>query len=293
MGVTSARGEGSTAVPIAAAAGVVLIMVVVIVLLNSGGSGDGFDLNTAATIPSGHAADAVIHNGDTVRGSGAVVVERGGKALFCPPVATIEGRPCPSGLALTGAGARKVVGMHSATITGVYHGGSIAVTDVKPYDDHPSHRFGHDIVPCAAPDGVWPHGDVDLSAAQSYRQAHPRDIVLLAILRPSPASAVAYVVTSGDPNAAGTALTKVYGKRLCVVPSPFSPQQIAAAKQLVISHVGTALTDVNTGGGPTTDAHGKVEINAVVPVISESFAKAVDAQPAGLVQLTVWLRPAS
>jgi hypothetical protein len=28
-----------------------------------------------------------------------------------------------------------------------------------------------------------------------------------------------------------------------------------------------------------------------VPVLSAAFAKVVDAQPAGLVQLTVWLRP--
>jgi hypothetical protein len=294
-GVTPRREQGSTVVPIAAAAVLALIVIVITVLLSSGGSDDGFDLRTSATIPSGHAADAVIHDGDTVRGSGAVVVGRGGKALFCPPVASIEGQTCPLGIALTGSAAHKLVGMHSATITGTYHvhpgQRSIAVTDVKPFDDRRSHLVGRDVVPCTAPDGGWPRGEVDMSAADSYKTNHPRDIVLVAILRPSPTSAVAYVVTAGDPRAAGTALTKVYGQRVCVVQSPFSVQQIDAAKRLITAHVGRSITDVNSGGGPTIDSHGNVEIEAQVPIIDASFARLVDAQPAGLVQLTVWLRP--
>ena len=51
------------------------------------------------------------------------------------------------------------------------------------------------------------------------------------------------------------------------------------------------LTDVNNGGGPTIDSHGNVEIEADVPIVTDAFAKAVDAQPAKLIQLTVWLRP--
>ena len=289
--MTSQRDASSTAVPLAAAGVVAVIVIVVTLVLNAGGSDGGFDLATSATIPSGHARDAVIHEGDTVRGSGAVLVERGGTALFCPPVGTIEGETCPLGVVLTGSGTRTLRGMHSATITGIYHGRSIAVTDIKPLPAQQPPPTGHDVVPCTAPDSGWPHGDVDMSAAQNYQRAHPRGIVLIAILRPSPESAVAYVVTAGDPRPAGTALTKSYGHRLCVVQSPFSAGQIAAAKRLIASHLGPAITDVSTGGGPTTDSHGHVEIDAAVPVVDESFAKLVDAQPAGLVQLTVWLRP--
>ncbi len=276
--------------PIAAAAGVVVLVIVLTVLLNSGGKSDSFDLSTSATIPSGHASAAVIHVGDTVRGTGAVVVGPGGTARFCPPVASVEGETCPLGLALTGA-VGKLAHLHNATITGIYHGSSISVTDAKPYNDHIGHPIGHDVVPCTPPDGGWPRGEVDMGAAQQYQATHPGDIVVLAILHPSPTAAVAYVITSGDPTDAGDALTKTYGKRLCVVQSPFSAQQIATAKRLILSHVGTTITDANSGGGPTVDSHGNVIIDADVPILDASFAKAVDAQPSDLVQLTVWLRP--
>jgi hypothetical protein len=290
-GVTSGRGQGSTVLPVAAAAMVVVVVIVVTTLLNSGGAADGFDLRTSQTIPSGHAADAVIRVGDTVRGSGAVVTAPDGTRRFCPPVATVEGQTCPLGLALTGPGVRKLGTAHSATITGVYRGDAIAVTDVRPYRP-PGHPQGHDdVVPCTAPDGGWPDGTVDMSAAQRYQAGHPGDVVVLAILRPSRAAAVAYVVTAGDPTATGDALTRTYGKRLCVVQSRFSAQQITAAKTLITSHVGRHLTDVNNGGGPTIDSHGSVEIEGTVPVVTDAFAKAVDAQPAKLIQLTVWLRP--
>jgi hypothetical protein len=289
---TAPRRQVGTVAPVAAAAVIVVVIVGVIVLLNAGGTSDGFDLSTSATIPSGHASAAVIHDGQTVTGAGPVVHRRGGETLFCPPVATVEGQPCPLGIRLTGPRLHDIGGLRNATITGVYHGASIAVTAAKPLPARPS-SLGHDDVPCAAPDNGWPNGAVDLTAAENYRQAHARDVVLVAILHPSSTAAVAYVVTSGDPSAAGNALTKVYGNRLCVVRSPFSTAQLGAAKRLVDAHIGTAITDVNNGGGPTIDSHGRVQIRAAVPIVDRSFADLVDAQPAGIIQLSVWLRPAS
>jgi hypothetical protein len=291
-GATPNRRDTPTWLPFAAAGAVVLLVIGVTMLVNSGGTDDNFDLRTSATIPSGHAAAAVVHVGDTVRGSGSVIVGPGGTARLCPPVASVEGDTCPLGLALTGD-VSNLAHLHSATITGVYHGRSIAVTSATPAPSHRGLSVGHDVVPCAAPDGGWPKGEIDLGAAQQYQATHPGDVVIEAILRPSPTAAVAYVVTSGDPTNAGNALTKAYGKGLCVVQSKFSTQQLAAAKRLVNAHLGSTLTDVNVGGGPTIDSHGNVLIDADVPILDPSFARAVDAQPADLVQLTVWLRPTS
>jgi hypothetical protein len=294
-GAAPNRPDTPTWLPFAAAAALVVLVIAITLFVKSGGTDDGFDLRTSATIPSGHAAAAVVHLGDTVRGSGEVVIPPGGPVRFCAPVAApADGSPsCPLSIALTGAAVHTLRPGHDATITGVYHGQSISVTDVKTYNDRVGHPIGHDVVPCTPPDGGWPNGDIDLGAAQQYQATHPDDVVIEAILRPSKAAAVAYVVTSGDPTNAGNALTKTYGKRLCVVQSPFSTRQIARAKRLITSHVGATITDANSGGGPTIDSHGNVIIEADVPIVDASFAKAVDAQSADLVQLTVWLRPTS
>ena len=86
-GATSNRSDTPTWLPFAAAGALVVLVIVVTVLLNSGGADDTFDLRTSATIPSGHAAAAVVHVGDTVRGSGEVFVPPGGPMRFCAPVA--------------------------------------------------------------------------------------------------------------------------------------------------------------------------------------------------------------
>ena len=246
-GVTRGRSDTPTWPPFAAAGGLVVLVIVFTVLLNSGGASDNFDLRTSATIPSGHASAAVVHIGDTVRGSG----NRGRPAGRHRPVLPAGGERRGSDVP-AGAGAhrcrRPAPHLHNATITGIYRGRSISVTDAKPYNDHVGHPIGHDVVPCTPPDGGWPRGEVDMGAAQRYR---PHTPATLCPGDPAPVAdaAVAYVITSGDPTDAGDALTKTYGKRLCVVQSPFSAQQIAAAKRLILSHVGMTITDANPAAG--------------------------------------------
>lgn len=290
-GQPSPRGLGSSAVPVAAAAAVVLFLIVITVLLNSGGGSGGFDLRTSATIPSGHATDAVIADGDTVTGTGEVLPAAGGTARLCAPAGLTVGSHCRLWVRLTGVEPGRLGADRRATVTGVYRHGSIAVARMSPAGDSRPAGPGHEVVPCVAPDNGWPDGTVDLGAANRYRQAHPGTVVLVARLRPAKAAEVVYVVTSGDPSAAGTALTKSYGNRLCVVQSRFTSSQIATAEQTLVSRRGGGLTDVNLVGGPTIGAHGAVEVDATVPIVDESLAKAVDAQPAGLIQLAVWLRP--
>ncbi len=290
---TRGRSDTPTWLPFAAAGALVVLVIIVTVVLNSGGPSDNFDLRTSATIPSGHASAAVLHDGDMVRGSGKVFVPPGGPVRLCGPVAVgvDDAQSCPVSVALTGAATSELRPGREVTITGVYQGDSIAVTSVSKYVPPPAHVQFHDDVPCTAPDGGWPDGRVDISTVYRYRQAHPGDVLLTTVLHPTRSAQVAYVVTAGDPTDAGTALTKTYGKRLCVVQSPFSAQQIAGAETALKTHLGPGLSTIDETAAAAIDSHGNVFIGARVPIVSDALAKVVDAQPAKLVQLTVWLRP--
>lgn len=293
-GATSNRSDTPTWLPFAAAGALVVLVIAVTVLLNSGGTHDTFDLRTSATIPSGHAAAAVVHVGDTVRGSGEVFAPPGGPMRFCDPFAISTGPEpsCASSLALTGAATSRLIPGHAATITGVYHGESLSVTSVSKYVP-PRHVQFHDDVPCTAPDSGWPNGTVDISAVYRYRRAHPNDVLLTTVLHPTRTAQVAYVVTAGDPTPAGTALTKTYGKRLCVVQSPFSAEQITTAEQALRQDMRSRPVDLAEAGAAEIDSHGNVFIGASAAIVTPPLAKVIDAQPARLVQLRVWLRPTS
>jgi hypothetical protein len=298
---TDTTAQSRTWLPVAAAAAVAVLVVVGVVLANLGGPGDSFSLASSATIPSGHAADAVVRDGDTVRGSGLVVAVPGQPVRFCAPVATGGSTPlsgCPVGVRVTGVDLSRLTSIDHdrgtvngmATLTGSYRAGTIAVTDQSPYhlrkydpyDDQP---------PCGEPDGGWPKGEVNPDAASSYRSRNRDTVELVAIMRPAKGESVLYVVTDGDPTAAGNALLPVYGKALCAVRGKYTTRQIETARAMLDRHVGSGLTKADSAGGPTIDRQGRVQVTADVPVIDDAFAKDVDAQPAGLVQLTVWLRP--
>lgn len=290
--------------PFAAAAALVVVVAVVAVLLRSVHRGDGFSLATSSTIPSGHAAAAVVHDGERVRASGTVVVGPGRAARFCGPVAEAargqRAPVCRPAVVLDGIDPTRLTGAHTrsgrtvgqATITGVYRHGRIQVDRQAGYRPRPDPL--HALPPCAAPDSGWPPGpavDRRLPAVQRYEHRHPGAVLVGTVLHPSRGRSVVYVITSGNPNPVGDALLPVFGKRLCVARSPYSPAEIAAARRLLAAHLGTALTDVTSTGGPTADDHGRLEVPASVPVLTSSFAHQVDGQPAGLIQLKVWLRP--
>jgi hypothetical protein len=107
--------------------------------------------------------------------------------------------------------------------------------------------------------------------------------------------ALVYVLTSGDPQPVRTALEPSYGEHLCVVRSMSSASQIHAAHKLLLAQMsaqrGSPTAPVDVGGGglnPTTE---QPMVEANVPVLAQGFADQIDAQPAGLVQVTVWLAP--
>lgn len=309
--MTDSAAARRTAWPVFAAAVIVALAVGVTLLVGRDSGRDPFSLASSATIPSGHAHDAVVHDGDSVRGQGTVVAPAGGPVRFCAPVAAGSAAhagsawfvavDCPVSIRATGVDlsqltrTRRVGGtvVGSAALTGTYRDGTLHVTHQSAYVEQPG-LFG-DEPPCPAPENGWPDakGDPDLSAVSRYRAAHPGSIEIAGLLRPSRKAVVVYVVTATDPNPVGDALTGRYGERLCVVRGRYSPTQLARARQAVTARIGAGprLTTPFGGGGPTLTKTGEVKIDAGVPIIDDAFASVVDAQPAGLVQVDVWLRP--
>ena len=286
--------------PAAAAAAVVLVIATVILLVHGGK--DTFTPG-AGPVPSGHARDLVVHEGDTVRASGVVRAVPGRAVRLCAPVPATAGQPICPGVDVTGLDLGRLsdravqdgVVTGSATVVGKYRNRTIEVsrqtppTTVEPGEPQP---------PCAAPADGWPHGrDLDLGAALRYQQSHRGKVVEVAVLRPSSTQAVAYVLTAGDPNPAGRALEPTYGARLCVFRSRYTTGQLDAARSAMRATASDAAGDplivpYDVGGiGLAGDA--QVCTPAGVAIVTDALARTVDAQPDGLVQLAVWLRPVS
>jgi hypothetical protein len=206
---------------------------------------------------------------------------------------------CALSVAVTGVDVATLTSVHragslttgTATLTGTYRAGRIAVTDQQPYHAPSAPAPFEDQPPCHEPDGGWPSGAADAGAAVGYEQAHPGSIDIVALLHPSRRQTVIYVVTDGAPTTVGNALAPKYGNRLCAVAGKYTPAQLSHASQVLKERVGSGLTRPSSAGAATVDRYGKVCVPADVPMVSASLARLVDAQPSGLVQLTVWLRP--
>jgi hypothetical protein len=256
----------------------------------------------------------VLHDGDTVTASGDVLSLPGKPVRFCDPnvaVATVATGPnasfaCGPSIVVSGVDLtklsrrRELRGQVSgeATLTGVYRNQTITVTQQRPYVRRSSPDLSPDHPPCSAPPGGWPRGSRDenlpFGAVSRYKRAHPGAIVMDAMLRASAYQVLVYVLTSGEPAPVRDALAPKYGKRLCVVRSQYTHDQIRAAYRLVTSamHGGAALTSPTIAGGPGLNPSDEQPmLDAEVPLLSQSFADAIDAQPAGLVQVNVWLAP--
>ena len=269
--------------------------------------------NTAYSPETGR---LVLHDGDTVTASGNVVSVPGKPVRFCDPNVAERGSGssdptanfanCSIGIDVSGVDLSKlthrrelngqVVG--GATLTGVYRNQTITVTQQGPAAREQPLLFNDDHPPCVAPSGGWPHGRADANLpfgpVERYKRTHRDAIVFEATLRPSATQALIYLVTSGDPAPVRDALTATYGQRLCVIKSRYTNQQIETAYHAVTDPMGgrPSLTTPTGAGGPTLNPMTiQPMVEADVPVLSQSLADAIDAQPAGLVQVTVWLAP--
>ena len=92
---------------------------------------------------------------------------------------------------------------------------------------------------------------------------------------------------------ARAALEPAYGKRLCVARSQHSPAEIHRTQH----HLETAMkpygieAPYEVGGGALDPGTEQAEVTASVGIVTDRFARLVDAQPHRLVRVKVWLVP--
>lgn len=309
----AAVGHRRTLRPVLAGVGVVLAVAIGVVAANSLRPGDqhrraAAGPRTPVTAPSRRAQDLVPHNGDTVRVSGDVLATPGRPVRLCPPYGgSLVGNQwdgftqCPGAVDATGVDVSRLSDRreHSgavrgeADLVGTYRNGRVQVTQQGPFthlSDPPQSRY----VPCAAPPGGWPRlrtVNIDMAAAQTYQHRHPGTIVTLANLRPAVYEVLAYVLTAGDPAPVRAGLAPTYGARLCVTRSHYTSAQISSAYALMQRHIaGRSSTSVISCGEGLSDI-AQPDVFVDVPIVSSEFARLVDTQPAGLIQLTAWLTP--
>jgi hypothetical protein len=257
---------------------------------------------------SGHVQDIAVHDGDVVRGTGEVIAVPGKPVIFCSPLtpSDLMFEPfahCPIGVPVLGADVdnlydrrtRNGMVRGSATITGLYHDGSIQVRDQVAARFAAPIGVGNDSVPCPRPADGWPHRQPPLGAAERYRRDHPGSVVQLAYLNPNDTESLVYVLTAGDPTPVQDALDPAYPDALCVQQSQYTAQQVGAAHRFAIGlmHGRYPLTRPTAAGGIGLSDTEQVSVYMMVAMVDNYLATKIDTQPAGLVEVEVWLAPVS
>lgn len=266
---------------------------------------------------------ATVSPGGLVGGSGTVVAEPGKPVRFCDvnnyrwlTAAPAVGRPSADqpipncvgvdvvGVDLSRLTGRTVTGgivSGTATLQGRYADGVLHVEHQQGYtparkgadtgggfDDHP---------PCPTPAGGWyrnGHTDnPDVRPAQEYGATHPTAIVEFAIARPSRTQSLILLLTEGDPAPVRAALSSSYAPdQICVARSAYTIAQVSAVQhdvdlQVRPPYVGP-ISSTGLGLDPATD---QVVFQVGAVIETPTVAAAVARHPAGLVQVTAWLRP--
>ena len=306
-----------------------IVGVVVLVLVWTGGDGgrspnvlpaDARRVNLP--VPSGHATDLVVHDGDTVIGSSEIEAVPGRPVRFCDPGAAVgivadrAYHPCP-GITVVGVDLTRLakrftqggIGHGSATLVGVYRKGTLTVTaQGPPAPDRDRYRSQY--IPCRPPAGGWapitqtlgvgnPYLGIRLLPAQRYGAHHPQFAVKVAALRASPTAVVAYVLSAGG--AATTriraALSPTYPNDLCVATSRFTRSQVIQAqaalraKTTFVSGGPSLYAWDELGSGDDLGPDAQLCVTFDVPIMSAGLAKYIDVQPAGIIEVTTFLRP--
>jgi hypothetical protein len=185
-----------------------------------------------------------------------------------------------------------------AALEGTYADGTLVVTKQGPPVTPAAASAGSDHIGCPAPAGGWARADPDgnatanITIAQAYQAAHPSQIVMLAEVRPTPASAVILLLTEGDPAPVRAALSGTYGpSQLCVARSAYSNAEVAAAVADPALQVPGPDGNTYSAGVGLDDATAQVSVEIQCVVQTPSITAAVARHPAGLVQVDPWLTP--
>ena len=213
--------------------------------------------------------DAIVHDGDRVRGQGQVVALPGRPVRLCSGLVTQVARfaypmPVPAycavGLTLVGADLDRLADRHErdgavwglAEVTGVYRDRTVTVTaqDAPPTA---AARLKPDApalpADCPAPAAGWPRREVQalpgIDQANRYVATHPEVLGSLSIGYPEPTRSgaigtqVLLIGTTGEVTEATRAVRRWYAGSLCVRSVPHSRAQLLAARAVLTA----GLTD--------------------------------------------------
>ena len=207
--------------------------------------------------------DAVVHDGDRVRGEGQVVALPGRPVRLCtglvPQVGV--GDPaqvpayCPLGTTLVGADLDRLADREErggavwgrAEVTGVYRDRTVTVTGqrVRTITDVERDKPLAPDLPadCRPPAGGWPRHEVQgmpgIDQVSRYVAAHPDVLGSLSIAYPEPTRSgaigtqVLLVGTTGDVAEATRQIRRWYAGSLCVRSVPHSRAQLLAARAVL------------------------------------------------------------
>jgi len=258
-------GRNRWVVPLAAGAAALAVVAGVVGVAAARGSAGARSAAASRPLPSGTAGvlappDAVVHDGDRVRGQGLVVALPGRPVRLCtgatPQVAWPTRTPayCAIGLTLVGADLDRLADRQErdgavwglAEVTGVYRDRTVTVTaqDAPPAADPGLKPFAPGLpADCKAPAGGWPRREVQalpgIDRANQYVGAHPDVLGSLSIAYPYPTRSgaigaqVLLIGTTGDVAEATRQVRRWYAGSLCVRTVPHSRAQMLAARAVL------------------------------------------------------------
>ena len=258
-------GRNRWVVPVAAGAAALAVVAGVVGVAAARGSAGARSAAASRPLPSGTAGalappEAVVHDGDRVRGQGLVLALPGRPVRLCSAASPQIDLPtrtpayCPIGLTLVVADLDRLADRQErdsavwgvAEVTGVYRDRTVTVTaqDAPPALDAGLKPVAPGLpADCRAPAGGWPRREVQalpgIDRANQYVGAHPDVLGSLSIAYPYPTRSgaigaqVLLIGTTGDVAEATRQVRRWYAGSLCVRTVPHSRAQMLAARAVL------------------------------------------------------------
>ena len=263
--------------------------------------------------------DAVVHDGDRVRGEGQVVALPGRPVRLCTglvPQVGVDGPAqvppyCPLGITLVGADLDRLAGREErggavwgrAEVTGVYRDRTVTVTGqrVRTVTDVEREKpLALDLpADCRPPAGGWPRREVQampgIDQVNRYVAAHPEVLGSMSIGYPEPTRSgaigtqVLLVGTTGDVAEATRQIRRWYAGSLCVRSVPHSRAQLLAARAVLdpamtdrarqVRYGLVSVGDTSVGGDPRVVMTVLVYDEQVHGLRESAGADLVDVEP--------------
>jgi hypothetical protein len=272
-------------VPLVAAASVVLVAAGVV-----------YATGSSPPEPAAHGPSRldrfVVREGTTVRATGEVAEQGGGKVDLCWPGSSAV-RNCPSAVPVVGFDFTKQAKVHEydglrvvlAQVTGVWKGGVLTVTEQAPPDadwDAWPEQFP---LPCSPPDSGWRNSTLSQHGVRPYLNEHADQFGMPWFSR----TVFVVPVVEGDVAQARREIESRYDGDLCVVDALGRPS--LAERNSAKARLDPLVQDPANGAlyyDPEDLRPLRLELRMVTPELLEKFGWIGDE-----VEFKAWLQPVS